>query len=107
MLVIKKVTTRWLNKSLCIDGSNLRSQFRLHSLAKDITDSLNSSARDVPHSLTRDAESTVAERRSKESFLGADLSHLEDHQQADSVEKNHSVGDNNQSTKRNNAESLV
>ena len=111
VFVMKLAATRWLNKSLCIAGSNLRSQFRLHSLTRDIAHSLNSStrditgfldssARDVPNSLTRNsslAERIAVERISTDSFLGEDVFHLGHHQQAGSAEKNlhHSASDNN------------
>ena len=110
VFVIKMTVTRWLNKSLCMDGSNLRSQFRLHSLGRDIFNlSLveNNLNRDVPDSLTRDvqnssvAESIIAKRRSKDSFSEADL------QQADSAEKKHSIDNDNQFSNSNNVEYLV
>ena len=86
VLVFVILMSRWLNKSLCIDGTSLRSQFRLHSLAKDTLDFL---ARDT-----------------LDSFFQAEDSYR--HEQA-STEQNlqHSVGENNRSTNSNNVENLV
>ena len=53
---LDKTLTRWLNGSLCVDGSNLRSQFRLHSLARDASDFLARSLN------TRDYQKTPSEK---------------------------------------------
>ena len=53
---LDKTLTRWLNGSLCVDGSNLRSQFRLHSLARDASDFLARSLN------TRDYQQTPSEQ---------------------------------------------
>jgi len=76
-----RLIKEWLNKSLCIDGTNLRSQFRLHSLARDTLDS----------------------------FFQADNSYRQPEEDEASGEQNlqPSIGDNNRSTNINNVENLV